>query len=362
MEKSKLIENLTSEIEKLKEKSSRIYFFVVDTKGTPNASLSYIYDIAYKTKELGYNVVMLHGEKDFVGVERWLGNKYSSMQHLNVETDSVNIAPSDILIIPEILANVMFQTKDLPCKRIALLNNINYLTEIIQPGVSWEDYKIKDCITTNTKLASLIKGIFPNINVDIIRPQIGEMFSTDDRMKKPIVNIVAKRHEDVNSIVKIFFLKYPMYKWICFRELKDLSKDDFANALKEAMITLWIDTDSSFGYSAIEAMACGDVVIGRVPDIVPEWMEKEGELVDNGIWYYDALSIHNVLASVIETGLNDMLPNELHKEAVETVKYYSDNSADINTILVEKYIKGRLKEMEEALAHFKNNTEEKSKN
>ena len=74
MEKiDKTIKNLKKELKKLEEKKFKIMFFIYDTKGVPSGSLTYIYQTAYTLKELGYNVQMLHTEKDFVGVGEWLG-------------------------------------------------------------------------------------------------------------------------------------------------------------------------------------------------------------------------------------------------------------------------------------------------
>ena len=39
------IEKVKVSIQKLEDKTSRIYFFVHDTKGNPKASIKYIYDI-----------------------------------------------------------------------------------------------------------------------------------------------------------------------------------------------------------------------------------------------------------------------------------------------------------------------------
>jgi hypothetical protein len=54
------IEKVKLSIQKLEEKTSRIYFFVHDTKGNPKASIKYIYDMALTLKNNGYNSTILH--------------------------------------------------------------------------------------------------------------------------------------------------------------------------------------------------------------------------------------------------------------------------------------------------------------
>ena len=66
---------------------------------------------------------MIHNEKDFIGVGDWLGEEYANLPHANVEKENVSISASDFLFIPEIFANVMMQTKKLPCKRVILVQN-----------------------------------------------------------------------------------------------------------------------------------------------------------------------------------------------------------------------------------------------
>ena len=116
--KIKALEKVRAEIEKIDKKENNVYFFVLDTKGIASGSLEYIYKLAMIAKNDGYNVSMLYQiEKgdEFVGVKDWLGEEYANLPHHNVASDEIEITPSDIIFIPEIFANVMNQTKKLPC-------------------------------------------------------------------------------------------------------------------------------------------------------------------------------------------------------------------------------------------------------
>ena len=53
---SRAIKNLTTAMEDIEKKNFRFMFFVMDTKGMPNGSLSYIYSTAKKLNDLGYKV------------------------------------------------------------------------------------------------------------------------------------------------------------------------------------------------------------------------------------------------------------------------------------------------------------------
>ena len=114
-----VIKRIEAEIAKMDKKENTIYFFVIDTKGTPSGSLEYIYNLAKLTKDLGYDTRMLYQASEenedgkFVGVGGWLGEEYSSLPHENIMDENVAVSPSDIVFIPEIFANIMMQTKKL---------------------------------------------------------------------------------------------------------------------------------------------------------------------------------------------------------------------------------------------------------
>ena len=65
------------------------YFFVIDTKGTPNGSTQYIYEMAKELIDLGYKAEMLHQEKEFTGVGDWLGAEYDLIPHACIENENI---------------------------------------------------------------------------------------------------------------------------------------------------------------------------------------------------------------------------------------------------------------------------------
>lgn len=361
MENNELVTKLSEELKKFEDKSFKVLFYTLDTQGMPSGSLTYMYETAYQLKELGYNVQMLHSEKEFVGVREWLGDKYADLPHYNIEKDNVAISPADILFIPEIFSSVMYQTKDLPCKRIAMLQNFSYLTEMTQPGATWLDYGVNECVTTSYVLSDRIKEVFPYVKTSIVRPSISKMFHKTDTPKKLIVNIVSKHKADVNAIVKPFFWKYPMFKWVCFRDFNGLPKEEIVKLYQEAAITIWIDDKTDFGYTPLEAMACGNIVMGKVPETIPEWLMKDGNVRDCGLWFYSLRDAYDLLADVIDTYIHNGIPDVIEKEADDVLKNYTSELQleDIKRVYVDGFFEDRKKELTEALAVAKNNETKK---
>ena len=351
---------IEEQISKIDNKDFTLYFYVIDTKGNPSGSLSYIYDIALNLKEMGYNVGMMHNEEEFIGVEQWMGTKYSELPHYNIEQNKIDISPSDILFIPEIFSNVMTATRKLPCQRVAILQSFNKLTEFIPFGASWADLGIFKAITTTGYNANRLKKYFPFIDVDVVTPKLAPIFTKPEGMKKLIVNVVTRDISDTNKIVKPFFWQYPMYKWVAFRELRGLSREEFSQALQEAAITVWADDITDFGYTPLEAMKTGSIVVGKVPEVTPEWMMDNDNLTNAGIWVDNFASLPSVLASVIRTWTMDEIPNEIQEIADKVVEKYTNKNQlqDIKNIIINKLIEGRKKEFQTTLESLNNKLKE----
>ena len=360
---TKAIEKINSEIERINKNENKIFFFVIDTKGNPSGSLSYVYNLAMILHKNGYNVSMLHQEEEFVGVGEWMPVEYTELPHYNISKDDIEVAPSDILFIPEIFAQVMNQTKKLPCKRIAILQNYDYMVEQMPFGGQWGDFGIMECVVNTNENAGLIKSVFPYVKTTTIKPYIENIFGTTDEPKKMIVNIVSRNQEDINKIVKPFYWKYPAFKWVSFRDLRGFSRERFAESLREAAITIWVDDSTSFGYSAIEAMQSGAIVIAKIPDNKLEWMiDENGEFKNCCVWFDDFNNVHKQIASVVRSWTTDKVPEVIYKEASKVGENYKYETTEKEFVEYTKgVIENRKKEMEELLIQL-NSKENKDKN
>ena len=369
-----IVQRIETEIGKLKDKSFKVLFYVPDAKNNATGYISYIYQMALTLQQLGYNVKMLYqldneytaeelkklnlenqpidDNRVFVGVTESLGEKYVALEHANIQNEELEVSPSDFLIIPEVYSSVMNQTKKLSCKRIVLTQNYNYLTDFIQVGVSWANFGITDTITSCLNQAELVNSVFPYVKTKVLTPYIPSYFYEGNEPKKLIVNIITKSQKDANKIIKPFYWKYPMYKWVSFRDLRSYPREMFADYLREGAITIWVDSDTQFGYAPLEAIKSGNIVIGKIPELIPEWMlsEDKTQLLDNGIWFNDINSVHKIIADVIRTWINDDIPSEITDAMKETAKKYSFDEYKVNLDnLINSYINERVKEFQEVI-------------
>ncbi|MBR6515736.1 MAG: hypothetical protein IKT40_02655 [Bacilli bacterium] len=320
-----VISRINAEIEKINNKESNIYFFVVDTKGNPSGALEYIYKLALILKDNGYNVSMLYQEnEEFVGVGEWLGDKYSSLPHYNIEDGEISVSASDVLFIPELFSNIMMQTKKLPCKRIAITQNYDFILEQMPVSAQWGDLGIMESVVNTEVNAELLKGIFPYVKTTVIDPYVDNMFGETNAPKKMIVNIISKDQKSINRIIKPFYWKYPMYKWVTFRDLRGYPKEMYSTFLRESAITIWCDEDTNFGYSALEAMKSGSLVISKVTNEKQQWMLNEnGTLDDCCVWFDSFNDLSKIIASVIRAWITDNVPSEIAEIAKEKTNTYS---------------------------------------
>ena len=339
-------EKVQLSIQNLREKKARIYFFVQDTKGNAKASIRLIYQMADALGRDGFNPIMLHEKKDYVGVASWLGEEYMTLPHRAIEGQNLEISPEDFLIIPEIFGFVMEQVSKLPCAKIVLTQQYSNMLETLQPGQGWAQFGFFKCITTSNLQKDYIERVMRQSTFDIITPYIGENFSPKPTPPIPIIAVHTKEQSDAVNLIKTFYLKFPQYRWFTFRDLRGLSEKDFAKSLKECFLSIWIDDKSGFGTFPLESMACGVPTIGKIPDLQPEWMTE-----DNGIWVTDVTLMSDFIADFIQNWLEDGIKPELYNHMKETVvKYQNKQEFETSVInLFETFLTTRADSFEEQI-------------
>lgn len=360
-ENTKQIEDQITQINgvlsKLDNNDFTMYFFVLDTKGNPTAGIANIYEHVKLLNEVGYKAVILHEKNDYriksdengQGLADWLGEEYASLPHVSIESKNLNVGPSDFVIIPEIFANIMDQIKDFPCKKIVFSQSYDYLLELLPIGKRWNvDYGFSDVITTSMKQARYITNLFPSIRTYLVPVSIPSYFKPNEKPKQPVVSIVTRNHGDAAKIVKAFYLQYPIYKWITFKELRGLPRKEFASELANSCLSVWIDEQSGFGTFPLESIESNTPVIGKMPNMIPEWMETKDEnanpvIKGNGIWTNTTLNIPELIATYIKLWLEDSLPTELMDSIKDSQGQYSEEKQKEALIYVYNGIVGNRK-------------------
>lgn len=340
---SEKLEKIKKSVENVKNKEQRILFFLPEM---PQASggIAVVYKFAKILTENGYkNTSILHQTKAYT-TPKWLGDGYENVKHTCLETEKLSVGPEDFLIIPEGFGTVMDQSKNLPCKRIVLAQSWYYILNTLQPGISWANYGITDSIVVNSTLETYVKDIFNGqVNVTVCRPSIPSYFSPNTKPKKPIVAISSRDQIMGHNLIKHFYLKYPQYKWITFKDMHGLSREEFADTLKECFLGVWVDKIAGFGTFPIECAKTNTPFIGLVPDVVPEYAKE-----NSGVWTQDLLQIPNLIGQFIKLWMEDSVPQELLNGSSELAKGYTEEQELANVLATfESYGTDRIIELNE---------------
>ena len=344
------IQKVENSIEVLKNSQAKVFFLVQDTKGNAKGSIRHTYQMAKALKDNGMNPVILHESNNYTGVASWLGEEYMEMEHVSIEGQNLRISPEDFVVIPELYGHVLDQLKDLPCGKIVLAQAYDYMFETLQPGTNWAQYGFMKCITTNEEQVEYIKGFMKNITFDVITPLLPEIFSAKPKPSKPIISIHTRDQRDTMKIIKGFYLKYPQYRWITFRDMRGLNQEEFAEYLKDAFVSVWVDDISGFGTFPIESMASRTPVIGKVPNIKPSWMNEK-----NGIWTYELNTMVDIIAEFTQNWLEDNISEQLYDECLSTAEAFKNQEEFNNSVVTnfKRYMNTRLETFEAQLNKLK---------
>jgi hypothetical protein len=341
------IQKLEKSIENLKDKSVRIYFMVQDTKGNARASIAYTYRMALTLKKNGFNPIILHEKPEYDGVANWLGQEFmDELPHKPIEGQNLEVSPEDFIIIPELYGFVMPQLANLPCAKIVLCQAYDHVLETLQPGQNWVQFGFTKCIVTSESQKEYVSAFMKNISYDIIPPVISENFVKQELPPKPIIAIHTRDQRDTMTLIKTFYLKYPQYRWVTFRDMRGLSEKEFANALKDCFLSVWIDPTSGFGTFPLESMKVGVPVIGKIPNMFPEWMNE-----DNGLWIREHNQIVDFVSDFLHNWLEDNINESLYENIESTSKAYSDTKKFERQVVdtFTRYIDTRLEPFQEQL-------------
>jgi hypothetical protein len=346
------IEKLESALGRLATKENVIYFLTYDTRNNPRASVKHIYDIALILKQDGYDVNILVEDKTYSGVSNWLGEEYNDLKVVTIKEDKIEMKIDDVLVVPEYYSNALEQLSSIKCIKVMLVQQKDYIFENLPIGSRWSDYGFDRVITTTESAKKYILDIFPECLVFVIPPIIGDNFKPITLPLKPYVAISTRDRLVHRRIISEFYLKFPQLRWITFKDMVQMSYDEFSTALRECMVSVWVDDDSTFGTFPLESMKCGVPVIGKIPNVEPDWLD------DNGMWTYDTNKIVEIMGKYIMAWIEGVeLNDEVKDKMKETLLPYETEITKNNILSIFNSLKNkRVESIENALNKLKEET------
>ncbi len=340
------ITKLELSVENMKNKKSRIYLIAQDTKGNPKASIAYIYRLGLSLLNSGYNPIILHETPEYTGVSEWLGEEYMVLPHKSIEGQNLEVSPDDLLVIPELYGFIMEQVSKLPCGKIVLCQSYDHMLETLKPGETWSQFGFYKCITTSQFQKEFIENVMRGSSFEVIKPYISDVFTPSKLPAKPIIAVHTRDQRDTVNLIKSFYIKFPQYRWVTFRDMRGLSESEFASTLRECCLSVWVDETSGFGTFPLESMKSGVPVLGLVPNLLPDWMSE-----DNGLWINNKIQLVDFVADYLQNWLEDNVNDKLLTEMGITVKSLptKEEFDTLSVSIFEKFLNTRLSTFEEQL-------------
>jgi glycosyltransferase involved in cell wall biosynthesis len=343
------IEKLQSALGRLKGNESTVYFLVYDTKENARASVKHIYDLALTLNQNGTPSKIVVEDKSYTGVESWLDDKYKELEVLSIKDDNLQLSIDNILIVPEYYSNALQQLSNVRCMKVMLVQQKEFIFETLPIGSKWVDYGFDRVITTTESAKKYILDYFPESLVFVIPPIIEDNFKPIELPLKPYVAISCRDRGIHRKLISEFYIKYPHLRWITFRDMIQMSYEDFATNLKECMVSVWVDDDSTFGTFPLESMKCGVPVVGKIPKTEPDWLSE------NGMWTYDENKLVELLGTYILAWIEGIeLTDEVKQKMKDTLLPYNSDITKDSIVSIFQSIKNkRVESIESALEKLK---------
>jgi hypothetical protein len=336
MNNNENIEKINTALGRLEDSKSIVYFLTYDTKNNARASVKYIYDLALTLNQNGITSKILVEDSTYVGVESWLGDKYKELEVVSIKEDKVEINIDDTVVVPEYYTNTLQKLSNIKCIKVLLIQQREYIYENLPIGSRFSDFGFDKIITTTEQSKKYLMEYFPESLVFIVPPIIEDIFSPSLLTLKPYVAISVRDRSIQRKIISEFYLKFPQLRWITFRDMVQMSYEEFSNNLKECMVSLWVDDDSTFGTFPLESMKCDVPVIGKIPDTEPDWLSE------NGMWTYDGNKLVDILGTYILAWIEGVeLTQEVKDKMKDTLLPYKKDITENNILSVFNSFKNK---------------------
>jgi len=336
MNNNENIEKINTALGRLEDSKSIVYFLTYDTKNNARASVKYIYDLALTLNQNGITSKILVEDSTYVGVESWLGDKYKELEVVSIKEDKVEINIDDTIVVPEYYTNTLQKLSNIKCIKVLLIQQREYIYENLPIGSRFSDFGFDKIITTTEQSKKYLMEYFPESLVFIVPPIIEDIFSPSLLTLKPYVAISVRDRSIQRKIISEFYLKFPQLRWITFRDMVQMSYEEFSNNLKECMVSLWVDDDSTFGTFPLESMKCDVPVIGKIPDTEPDWLSE------NGMWTYDGNKLVDILGTYILAWIEGVeLTQEVKDKMKDTLLPYKKDITENNILSVFNSFKNK---------------------
>lgn len=349
---------LKETIEKIKEKQYKMYFFLPD-HNPPSGGIKVVYDQVNILNQNGYNAIIVHSKKGFTPT--WLSGIYEKNEDgtfknipiLYTEGENISISMEDFIFVPEGYPNILESIKKqrASCKTIVFCQNWYYIMNALPPGVTWEDYGVKDVLVNCKSVGEYAKLLMPSLNVKYITTAIDQnLFNCENKRDKSfVVAFQPSRDGGAKSYnaIKTFYAIFPHLKFVQFKELKGLTLEQYAQEMKNSTFYVHFDEFCGWGTAPLEAFNCKNYVTGWDGIGTTDYFSQDnGWVVRNG----DILAIASTIGRMIEEFIMNSAKEKDRGMEQATMIYTKDQELDSTLKVHNEYREERIEELENILS------------
>jgi len=343
-------------IDNLENVDYKCFFYLPDHE-KPSGGIKLAYDHVKCMNENGFNGVIIHNKSGFK--PNWLADYYDIDEDGNIANipikylsdEKLAIRAEDFFFIPEGFSNIMqnLAEQGVPCKKIIFCQNWYYILNALPPGVFWENYGITDCMSVSQTQTEYINAIMPNIKCKNIVGQIDKnVYHAPEKntTKKFIAAFIPSRDggTKAHNVIKTFYALFPHLRFIQFKEIRNLGKEEYAETLRDSTFYIHFDEYSSWGTAPIEAFMSKCIVAGWDGVGGREYMSPENCWVaPNGDIFRLAIAIGNMIETYMMDDVKDSVWESME---AATMLYSKEVEKDSIIRAHNEYREERIEELE----------------
>jgi hypothetical protein len=298
---------------------SKIYYFCPDYT-MPSGGTRTIYRHVAQLNRKGIDAAIVHRKRGF------------DLDWLDIEVpvvyldDSPPITGDDVLVFAEGLAPYMKVMHKLQATQLVLALNWVTIYPSLPEGESWRDYGIQHVITPSKVVQRFVEWSM-ELPTTLIEECVDPgTYAYQPERKQAKISFMTRKDrfgEVLHRILEDKEAVFGGYEWVA---LLDMTEQEYAAQLAESAIYLTSGTQEGLHVSVLEAMACGNVVVGFTGIGGSDYMvgagpEQNCYLVENG--NYPELG--KVLELVIREREKDPgCHDHIIRNGLVTVAHYQD--------------------------------------